>query len=175
VTTDDSPPERVLPPRPVADPLQKALELAYRHLNRRERTVDELRRHLLKHGTGAGTTEAAIQTLVDAGYLDDARYARLFAQDKRELDQWGSDRIRRTLLERGVAGELVDAAVADHGPQREVEQAVLLLRRRFPHPPRERRDRDRALGMLLRKGYDTELALEALAAYGQGAEDVSCR
>ncbi len=32
-------------------------------------------------------------------------------------------------------------------------------------PPRERRDRDRALGMLIRKGYDSELALDALAAH----------
>ena len=45
----------------------------------------------------------------------------------------------------------------DDGADAELERALALLRRRFPSPPRERRDRDRALAVLLRKGYDTEL------------------
>jgi regulatory protein len=44
-----------------------------------------------------------------------------------------------------------------------------VLRQRFPSPPRDRRERERALGILLRKGYDIELALDALAAYDRGA------
>jgi regulatory protein len=42
------------------------------------------------------------------------------------------------------------------------------LRRRFPEPPEDRRERNRALGMLMRKGYESELALDALAAYARG-------
>jgi SOS response regulatory protein OraA/RecX len=45
----------------------------------------------------------------------------------------------------------------------------VLLRRRFPDPPRERRERERALSMLLRKGYESELALDALAAHSRAA------
>ena len=41
-----------------------------------------------------------------------------------------------------------------------------MLSRRFPKPPRDRRGRDRALGVLLRKGYDIDLALDALARHG---------
>ncbi len=44
---------------------------------------------------------------------------------------------------------------------------MALLRRRFPDPPQDRRDRNRALGMLVRKGYDTELALDALSAHAR--------
>jgi regulatory protein len=54
------------------------------------------------------------------------------------------------------------------GPQSELDRALGLLRRRFPDPPQDRRDRNRALGMLLRKGYESELALDALAAYARG-------
>ena len=36
----------------------------------------------------------------------------LFAQDKRELEDWGSERIRRTLRARGVERELIDARAA---------------------------------------------------------------
>ncbi len=37
----------------------------------------------------------------EQGYLDDARFARMFVADKRELEQWGRERIRRGLLARG--------------------------------------------------------------------------
>jgi regulatory protein len=107
-----------------------------------------------------------IATLVDQDYLDDARFARLFAQDKRALEQWGSDRIRLTLNARGIDRELIDAALP---AGRELDSAVAVLRRRFADPPRDRRGRDRALGVLLRKGYDPELALEALSTYMRDA------
>jgi regulatory protein len=155
--------------------LQRALQLAHSYLNRRDRTVDEVRRHLAHHGTDGPTAGATIELLVEQGLLDDTRYARLFSEDKRELEQWGSDRIRRALLERGIDRELVDDALAEVAPDDELTRAISVLRRRFPAPPRERRERDRALGILLRKGYDSELALDALAAYSRDASGAGLR
>ena len=53
-------------------------------------------------------------------------------------------------------------------PESELDRALELLRRRFPTPPEDRRERERALGVLLRKGYESELALDALAAHTRG-------
>ncbi len=150
--------------------LQHALELAYRHLNRRERTEAELRGHLEQHGVEAPIIEHAIRTLIDQGYLDDARFVRLFTQDKRDLEQWGNDRIRRTLRDRGIDRELIDQTLGAPEEGNELGRALALLARRFPSPPRNRRERDRALGVLLRKGYDSEGALDALAAYARAHE-----
>jgi regulatory protein len=148
----------------VPDPL----ELAYRYLNRRDRTEGEVRKHLVAKGVEDDAAQDAIETLREQGYVDDARYARLFAEDKRALEGWGTERIRGTLALRGIDRELIDAAVqADGGAGSELERALEVLRRRFPSPPRERRDRDRALAVLLRKGYDTELALDALSAHAR--------
>ena len=36
-----------------------------------------------------------IAELLEFGYLDDARYARVFTQDKRTLEAWGNERIAR--------------------------------------------------------------------------------
>jgi regulatory protein len=146
------------------------LELAYRYLNRRDRTESEVRRHLAGKGVEPDAAEDAIATLRDQGYLDDARYARLFAEDKRTLEGWGSERIRDTLALRGIDRELIDAAVgADSGAGAEMNRALEILRRRFPSPPRERRDRDRALAVLLRKGYDPDLALDALTVHARAS------
>ena len=56
------------------------LELAYRYLNRRDRTEGEGRRHLAGKGVEDGAVQDAIQMLREQGYVDDARYARLFAE-----------------------------------------------------------------------------------------------
>jgi regulatory protein len=140
----------------------RALELAYRYVGRRERTTQELRRHLSARDLDSSVVDAVTAELTEAGYVDDARYARLFAEDKRRLEQWGSGRIRSALLNRGIEPDVVDAALSDES---ELSRALAVLRRRFPQPPRERRDRQRALGVLVRRGYELDLARDAIAAY----------
>jgi regulatory protein len=157
--------------------LQKALGLALAHVNRRERTVAEVRAHLERKGIGETVADAVVEELRATRLLDDARYAALFVADKRELEGWGSERIRRGLREHGIDRELAEEALAGADaeaaasgiqPPSEDERALEILRRRFPEPPRERRDRDRALGVLVRKGYDLELALGVISAYARG-------
>jgi regulatory protein len=154
--------------------LQRALDVAYAYLNARDRTVSEVRRRLERRGVSEAVTGEVIRILGEQGFLDDTRFAGLFVADKRALEQWGSERIRRGLVSRGIDRDLVDAALAegpdalDEEPESELDRALALLRRRFPDPPQDRRDRNRALGMLVRKGYESELALDALAAHARG-------
>jgi regulatory protein len=132
-----------------------------------------VRARLERAGVDPRDVEQAIAILLEQGYLDDSRFARLFAQDKRELDQWGSDRIRQALRGHGVASELVEEALGgqpgESETESEIDRALTLLRRRFPSPVGDRRERERALGMLLRKGYDSDLALDAITAHTREA------
>jgi regulatory protein len=154
--------------------LQKALALAFAYLNRRERTVGEVEAYMERKGISAESAAAALDVLRSDGYVDDARYALMYVYDKRELDGWGSERIRRELSGRGIDREVIETALAQHesergGTETELDRALAVLRRRFPNPPQERRDRDRALGMLIRRGFDGELALDALSAHARAA------
>lgn len=143
----------------------RALELAVGHLSRRDRTAAEVRRHLAGKNVSDGAAEAAVAELIRMGYLDDARYARAFAEDRRALDSWGSERIERRLRELGVDRDLVAEVVAGRDGVDEVEAALGLLRRRCREVPANERARERALGMLVRKGYDLELAYDAVRAF----------
>ena len=144
---------------------QRALELAYRALNRKERTVAELRAYLEGKRVEPESIDGAVEELTAAGFLDDARYAQRFAEDKRTLERWGSERIDRDLRRRGVPDHLVEEALARTAPEDELGDALALLAQKVPEPPADDRSRDRAWRMLVRKGYGPELAYDAVRAH----------
>jgi regulatory protein len=145
--------------------LQHARDIAWRALNRRDHTVAEIRRLLERKRVEPATVAAVLEELTEGGWLDDAGYALRFAEDRRHLDGWGSDRIERRLRALGIDPEHVTAALAQRPPEDEGGAALELLRRRFPEPPRDPRERNRALGVLVRKGYDLALAHDTLRRY----------
>lgn len=146
---------------------QRAIELAWKAVGRREHTVAQLRSYLEGKRAEPEAIESALAELAAAGVLDDARYARQFADDKRSLERWGSERIERELARRGVAQEHVAAALAGQERGAELEAAVGLLGERFREPLDDDRTRDRAWRMLVRRGYEPELAYEAVRAHGR--------
>jgi regulatory protein len=139
-----------------------------RALSTRERTVAELRACLENKRVDPADIDAAVEELAAAGLLDDARYARRFAEDKRELQRWGSERIERDLRKRGIAPELIETVLGSTERSTELESAVTLLRERFG-PPRDDRERDRAWRLLVRRGYEAELAYEAVRELSRSA------
>jgi regulatory protein len=163
---DDRAPERS--PDPEVR-LQHARDLAWRALNRRDHTAAEIARLLARRRVEPAVIDGVVGELCEQGYLDDARFAQRFADDRRRLDAWGSERIERRLRELGVAPQHIAAAVGEQDHGDELEAALALLRRRVPIVPSTPRERDRALGMLVRKGYDLELAYDAVRAFERAA------
>jgi len=142
-------------------PDKDAFEAALAALNRKERTAHELTLWLKGRGFGIEEIEVALRRLFEAEVLDDERFARCFAEDKRELMGWGAERIREALLARGVEGSIVDAVLTadSYGDQLGRAREVLVRRGR---PLEGNADRQRALDYLARRGYDYEIAYEAV-------------
>ena len=113
------------------------------------------------------TIDQVVAELTELGHLDDARYAQRFTEDRRRLDAWGNERIARRLRLAGIAAELIERASREADEDDELQRAMELLRRRFPEPPSDDRERSRALGLLLRRGYESEAAYEAIRRYGE--------
>ncbi len=112
--------------------LQHARDLAWRALNRRERTVAELARLLERKRVEPAVIDEVVGELQEQGYLDDAGYAQRFAEDRRRLDGWGPERIERRLRALGVGGEQLAAAVDRRDSEDELEAALALLRAPLP-------------------------------------------
>ena len=157
----------------VSDPqaqLQAALDLSFTFLGHRDRTVAEVRRHLERKRVEPAAIDGAVAELRRQGYLDDERFARRFVEDRRRLDSWGADRIQRRLVALGVEPALAGAALEGDRSRGhdELATAVAFLRRRLVHPPRSDRDRERALALLGRRGYELELAYDAVRMFERG-------
>jgi regulatory protein len=145
-----------------------AYELAIEALGRKERTTAELAAWLEERGCAPADIEAAISALTEFGELDDERFARRFAEDKRELQGWGPERIGEALRARGLPDFLVASALAPDSPAEQIRRASVLLSRRGAHLATDV-ERSRALSYLTRRGYDYEIAYEAIRAAARDA------
>ncbi|MFL5896458.1 MAG: regulatory protein RecX [Thermoleophilaceae bacterium] len=153
-----------------AKELERAFALAYRALNARDRTEHELRAFLERKAADSAAIDAAIAELAAIGAIDDRRYAQRFTADRRSLDHWGSERIAQDLARRGVDRELIDAALSGVDRDDELGAAVELLGGRFPNGLAGDKERDRAWRLLVRRGYEPELAYAAVRRHGRGFE-----
>jgi regulatory protein len=152
----------------LADPTSDAFEVGLAGLRRKERTNAELTAWLERRGYGAEEIESAVGRLTEVGELDDARFARRYAEDKRELRGWGAERIRDALLARGVEPFVAQAAMEADSHEAQVSRARDLLTGRGQRLAKDA-DRARALGYLTRRGYEYEVAYEAIRLAGQQA------
>ena len=142
-----------------------ALLAALGTLNRRERTEAELRTWLRERGTSEDAIEYAIATLIETGDVNDERYAFTFADDKRDLAGWGRERIAGTLCERGIAAELIERCCVEERETQLARAVEQLLKR--GDDLSDDRGRARALAFLSRRGYEYEIAYDAIRGAGR--------
>ncbi len=107
-----------------------------------------------------------VAELSESGVLDDGRYAQRFTDDRRTLMGWGRDRIEHDLTRRGISDELIAPVLETRGRDDELAAARALLEERFQRLDDDRA-RNRAWQLLVRRGYDAELAYEAVRAHGR--------
>jgi len=138
-----------------------AFEAALGALDRKERTAHELALWLKGRGFAMDELEAALRRLFEIEALDDERFARRYAEDKRDLSGWGPERIREALLDRGVPIDTIEGVLAldSHGDQLDRAREILIGRAR---PLDDDAHRQRELEYLARRGYDYEIAYQAV-------------
>jgi SOS response regulatory protein OraA/RecX len=116
-----------------------------------------LRERLQSRGIRPDAEEAAVATLAEAGFVDDARLARGRALALAERG-WGDAAIEARLEDEGLAQPEVEAAIAELDP--EVRRAARAIRGLAPR---------KAWSLLQRRGFDPETIDSALGALDGGA------
>ena len=156
-----------------ASSAERVMGDAYRLLGHRARSREELRRRLLAKEHDEHAVDEALERLAADGFLDDAAFARSYVADKRQLQSWGSERIRRGLRELGVDAASIDEALGrrDAGGGEEgdeLDRALGVLRRRgAPEQPLDAARR-RAFQALQRRGFSSSVAYAAVRLWVEG-------
>ena len=148
--------------------VQDALERAFKFIAKRERTVAQVSARLERDGIEQPVIAEVVAQMVADGYLSDQRFAALYAEDRRAIDGWGNERIITNLREAGVSAEIIESVVGSRGHSDQVEDAIRVLDQRVGARPSDQRERERALGMLARRGYSLEIAYDAVRAFERG-------
>lgn len=136
-------------------------------LARREYSRAEIWRKLNARVEEPAMLEAVLNSLQDAGYQSDERFAEVFTRS-RLSSGYGAMRVRQELRQKGIASELVEQAL-------EVEeadgytQALDACRRRFGEtPPNNPKEYARRMRFLVNRGFSFD---EAKKAINTPAED----
>ncbi|MFM9053931.1 MAG: regulatory protein RecX [Solirubrobacterales bacterium] len=129
-------------------------------ISRKERTSSEVSDWLEKEGAGRAQIEGIIVRLESLDLIDDERFAMLFAEGKRDHAGWGAERIEEALIGRGIEPALARDAAAS-GELDDLQRAIQLLDER-DHDLEDPSARQRALGLLARRGFSADDAYEAI-------------
>ena len=153
-------------PRPLDDRTLRELALAYvgRFATTRSKLQQYLRRKVRERGW-SGQTEPEIAAIAEAfadqGYIDDSSFALAKAQSLTARG-YGPRRVVDSLRRAGVAGDDGSAAI-EHSEDQAVAAALRFAeRRRFGPfatvPTKDLRQREKALGAMIRAGHSFALA-----------------
>lgn len=141
-----------------AEPTQAAFKL----LSIRQRSVRELETKLREKGFDEDAVGKTVEYLLQAGLLDDERYARSLAESRSRLKAWGPARIARDLASRGLEESVIKSALAGCVP--EEDSALEAYRRWLKRNSRETgpKAREKAFRHLRARGFSTAAIMKSL-------------
>lgn len=146
----------------------RALDTAAKQLSYRALSQSMLRDKLMEKGFPAHAAEYALAWLEERGLLDDSAFAASVTRAYQRRG-YGEMRIRQELMRRGVSRELADEALEDFEPV--LDSMTALLDKRLHGDLSSRREVDKAVAALQRRGYRWDDIRAALKAYGAQIED----
>lgn len=138
---------------------QSCLDKAFLLLSIRMQTEHELWEKLGKKSLRKDIGRT-IARLKDLGYVDDAKFARLWV-DSRSHSR-GANTLRAELIKKGIKREIIDETLVNLGPETQLEAACELVRTKDkPEYTKEERFKKLA-GLLSRRGFSYDIIKKAL-------------
>ena len=151
---------------------RRALNKAADLLTRRDHSRAELVQKLRQKGFDAESAGAAAEKLESLGYLDDRRFAEIYAAELAQSKGFGKRRIVTELFRKGIARDVIDEVLETlELPQ---DSLVSLIERKFSRKLSTEQDVRRTVNALVRMGYgygEIKAALEEFSALQQEEED----
>lgn len=110
---------------------QKALERLQLLCARQEKCTHDLVLKLRQWGISPLEIDKIIKKLIADGYVDDKRFARLYAREKSRINKWGPLKLRAMLASKGIAKENVEEALGELNESAQLDKLNELLRKKM--------------------------------------------
>ena len=159
------------------DPRERARTICLNQLSYCARTRAHLESVLLKRGIPTEIAAEVLDRFTELGLINDAEYARTYAQSRQRSRGMSARAIQRELQTKGVSTEDISEAMVDvdDESQRRIAQTLVERKLRGLAGVETQVATRRLVGMLARKGYSPSLAYavvrEVLGAAAVEADD----
>ncbi len=145
----------------------QAMQQALRQLERRPRTIAELRRYLQRKGFADAICAQTIDRLCELGLLDDAAFARRWVANRRALRPRGERALRAELRQKGIDPGVIEATFAtdddSDGDATRAEAVARTVLTRYARLTEWTTFQRRLGGYLLRRGFTGDQVRTLLA------------
>ena len=111
--------------------VEEALASLMRLCARAERSSGDARRLMATWGVPEQDREGVLQRLKREKFIDDGRYAEAFVREKINLSGWGEWKIRSALKRKGVAEDVINAALGQLSPEQSAQRLAERLKRKM--------------------------------------------
>lgn len=96
------------------DAREVVYEKALHFLSYRPRSINEVRRNLLKHGFDETLVEQTLDRLQENGLLDDKEFARAWVENRRAFRPRSASALRMELRQKGLGDEVIQSALDEN-------------------------------------------------------------
>jgi regulatory protein len=139
---------------------EKIRERAFRLLNFRDRSVQEMTERLLKLGYDLTLVEETVGELVAENTLDDRRFSRAFTDDYTNLKPKGNLFLRRELKHKKVAAEIIEELTKTRDEKNLIRKLVAAKLGRYDRL--DPKDRQKIIRYLAYRGFAFNNILDVL-------------
>lgn len=132
----------------------------YRYCNYQERCHKEVRNKLYELGARTNEVQQLLTELIEAGLLNEERYARSFARGKFRIKQWGRNRIVQQLKMNQISDYCIKQALKEIDPVQYDETFQKVAEKRWEVLKTEKNvfsRKKKTYQYLILKGYETDL------------------
>jgi len=145
---------------------EQALQQIKHYCAYQERSHSEVKEKLYSFGLWKEDVETIIAQLIEENYLNEERYAKVFAGGKFRMKKWGRVKIKYALKQKKVSEYCIKQGLKEIEEDQYRDTLKDLLQQKWKSLRSEKNlfiKRRKATDFLVQKGYETELVSEALA------------
>lgn len=105
-----------------------------------------------------------VDFLNDEGYMNDERYCRSYVKSKLNLKKWGVNKIKLSLIAKGVDREIIDDVISEIDQDSYKEELVNLLKNKKINESDPYKRKARLIRYAVGKGYSLSMVMEVLGS-----------